>query len=235
MGWKITNIILVVLILIILILPNVYSATIQGTIYDLELNKINDVIIEINSQPKQTIVSKNSTYLFNVPPGDYVIIARQKSQDLSTKELVKIKQEGVYAIDLILIPNFESAQELWNSTEQNELDEFLDDGENDKYIYQIVLALFIIGFLIVAGFYINKKWKRRNKSELKENKDEKNDALTQKLISFIKKQDGRVTQKDIRKQFSYSEAKISLIITELESKGILKKIKKGRGNIIILK
>ena len=58
MGWKL------IIFTFLLILPSVYSATIQGDVYDLELNKITDVIIEINSEPKQTFVAKNSTYLF---------------------------------------------------------------------------------------------------------------------------------------------------------------------------
>jgi len=45
----------------------------------------------------------------------------------------------------------------------------------------------------------------------------------------------RVTQKEMRKQFPVSEAKISLILAELESKGKIEKLKKGRGNIIIWK
>jgi uncharacterized membrane protein len=32
----------------------------------------------------------------------------------------------------------------------------------------------------------------------------------------------------------YSEAKVSLIVSDLESRGIIKKIKKGRGNILII-
>ena len=55
------------------------------------------------------------------------------------------------------------------------------------------------------------------------------------ILRFIKEKGGRVTQKDIRKRFPSSEAKISLLISELEHKGKLEKIKKGRGNIIILK
>ena len=54
------------------------------------------------------------------------------------------------------------------------------------------------------------------------------------IIRIIKENKGRITQKDIRKQIPLSEAKISLMITELEDKGIVKRIKKGRGNIIIL-
>ena len=134
------------------------------------------------------------------------------------------------------MPSFEIEQELLNSTEESELDEFIEENNDYQYVYQIILALFIICFLIVAGFYVNRKLKlkRRDQKEVNKN-NEKEDILTKKLIEFIKKQDGRVTQKDIRKQFTYSEAKISLIITELESKGVIKKIKKGRGNIIILK
>ena len=55
-----------------------------------------------------------------------------------------------------------------------------------------------------------------------------------KVLEVIKKNDGRITQKEIRKQLSLSEAKISLVISQLESEKKIKKIKKGRGNIIIL-
>jgi uncharacterized membrane protein len=54
------------------------------------------------------------------------------------------------------------------------------------------------------------------------------------VIRIIEKNGGRVTQLDLRKALPYSEAKVSLMITDLESRGIVKKIKKGRGNVIIL-
>ena len=55
------------------------------------------------------------------------------------------------------------------------------------------------------------------------------------IIKILIQEGGRTTQKGIRKQIPLSEAKISLMIAELEHKGIVDKIKKGRGNIIILK
>jgi uncharacterized membrane protein len=55
----------------------------------------------------------------------------------------------------------------------------------------------------------------------------------QRILEFVEKEGGRTTQKDIRKNFPYSEAKISLMIDDLEAKGLLKRIKKGRGNIIV--
>lgn len=54
------------------------------------------------------------------------------------------------------------------------------------------------------------------------------------LLKVISAMGGRTTQTELRKKLSYSEAKISLMLTDLESRGLIKKIKKGRGNIIIL-
>ena len=51
-------------------------------------------------------------------------------------------------------------------------------------------------------------------------------------MHFLDGQGGRTTQKEICKELPYSEAKISLMITELEQKQMVKRIKKGRGNII---
>jgi uncharacterized membrane protein len=55
------------------------------------------------------------------------------------------------------------------------------------------------------------------------------------VLKIIKEEGGRTTQKDIRKKIPLSEAKVSLMISELEAKGKVEKIKKGRGNIIVLK
>lgn len=54
------------------------------------------------------------------------------------------------------------------------------------------------------------------------------------VLAIIEKNGGRITQLDLRRLLPYSEAKVSLIISDLESRGLLKKIKKGRGNVLIL-
>jgi uncharacterized membrane protein len=54
------------------------------------------------------------------------------------------------------------------------------------------------------------------------------------VIRIIEKSGGRITQLDLRKALPCSEAKVSLMVTDLESRGIVKKVKKGRGNVIIL-
>ncbi len=56
----------------------------------------------------------------------------------------------------------------------------------------------------------------------------------QEMLSIIRDQGGRITQKDLRLRLNCSEAKASLMITDLEDRGLVRKMKKGRGNVIIL-
>jgi len=44
-----------------------------------------------------------------------------------------------------------------------------------------------------------------------------------------------MTQIDLRGRLNCSEAKVSLMITDLEDRGLVRKVKKGRGNIILLR
>jgi len=80
----------------------------------------------------------------------------------------------------------------------------------------------------VAIFATRKKQKpKHEKKELKED--------LQELVKLIKKLGSRTTQKELVKQTGLSEAKISLMLTELEDLGKIKRIKKGRTNVVVLK
>lgn len=56
----------------------------------------------------------------------------------------------------------------------------------------------------------------------------------EKIIGELRNSEGRMNQKDLRKFLPWSEAKVSIELDLLEEKGLIKKIKRGRGNIIIL-
>lgn len=56
----------------------------------------------------------------------------------------------------------------------------------------------------------------------------------EEIIEVIRSHGGRMTQKDLRGRIKYSEAKVSLMLFELEKRGIIQKFKKGRGNVILL-
>jgi len=206
------------LVVMILSCSIVYAARISGIVYDESLKRVNDVIVEINTTPKQTVVAKNGEYSFELPLGNFTIIAR--FEDAAVEENISVVKEGSYIIDLILFPNLEDEPFV-----EEQIEDMISeraDKHNYNYIFIIAGTAIVVIFII---FLIIKRKKLRH--ELSED--------LQNLIDIVKKHGGRITQKEVRKEIPLSEAKISLMVTELEHKGIIEKIKKGRGNIIVLK
>jgi len=219
-----------VLFLLVLASP-VLGAVIHGSVYDLELNTLNQAVVEIDSTPKQVMVSRNGSYEFTVLPGRYIITAKHPKLDLSAQENITITAEGKYVLDLILFPDLEEEDELLNET----LD--VEDYEEPEKKPVPVLGIILI-VLVLAGIsvwlYVKRRKEPEKEAEKPEEKKPANKADLAEILAFIRKEGGRTTQKDLRRAIPYSEGKISLMIAELESQGKLKKIKKGRGNILIL-
>lgn len=59
-------------------------------------------------------------------------------------------------------------------------------------------------------------------------------ADLQEILDIIRSQGGRMTQKDLRSKLKYSEGKVSLMLFDLEKRGLIQKFKRGRGNVILL-
>ena len=197
------------------------AATIQGTIYDLDFNPVKNSIIEIDTTPKQTIISPDGIYSIVLPPGEYTIKIRHFEEGIlieGLEESIKIQDEGAYTLDFILFPT---------------IDEEIPSGEDTNTIPTKINAFpwILVGILTLVLLFI--LYKKTKKPKIENKVIEIEDGL-QNMISIIKENEGRITQKDLRKKINASEAKISLMIADLESKGTIRKIKKGRGNIIIL-
>ena len=211
------------------------AATIYGTVYDISLKKANNARVEIDTSPKQFMVAQNGSYSFSVPVGQYTIksFLMQKSTVVaSAQENITIKQDGSYVLDLILFPDVEEGVE--NISIDFNGDVIQDSKNNNNILFTGFLVLLIVGIAVGALYYFKTR-KKESKPEENKNAYRGEDGDLEHLMGIIKKEGGRATQKEIRKQIPLSEAKISLMIAELEHKGVIEKIKKGRGNIIILK
>jgi len=218
------------LILFTLFFTFVESATIYGTIYDLSLNKVDNVIVEINSEPKQRIVALDGTYDFEIPIGKYSIVASyQNNADMmKAEENITVIDEGIYILDLFLYPFFDE-EDLFEGLELD-IDNPYAEKNSNLMLLLIPLAILMFIFLIILVKVNTRLLKKEVEEEI-----HMLDNDLKKIMKLIRKNKGRITQKEIRKEFPLSEAKVSLMIAELESLGKIKKIKKGRGNIIILK
>ncbi|HET8687830.1 MAG TPA: MarR family transcriptional regulator, partial [Methanosarcina sp.] len=52
------------------------------------------------------------------------------------------------------------------------------------------------------------------------------------LLELVRASGNRITQRELRKKSPYSESKVSLMLSDLEERGLIEKFKRGRGNII---
>lgn len=192
------------------------GAVIEGNVYTWELKKIK-AIVEINTTPKQRVVAENGSYSFTVSEGDYVIIAY--TDDLFCEENVSITGNGTYRIDLILFPKLEYDVNFTEPSFE------LEENNHQNIIFFAVIIVSITAFAIVV-IVIKRKSKSDN-SELPED-------LVQ-VLEILRKSGGRATQKELREKTGWSEAKLSLVLTDLERRGLIEKYKRGRGNVIFLK
>ena len=218
------KIILLGIFVLLICMSSVFGATIHGTIYNYNLNIVKNAVVEVDSIPEQVYVAKDGTYNLILPVGEYIIKADYEDnfKKYSFEQSIIVQDEGDYIFDLILFQDIGDETDIYD--EETDIPQIYEEAFSICWWQIIILVVIILSVIFVLIFLKKKKKKKVNIEG----------DLTDDVLSFIKKQGGRTTQKDIRKEFPVSEAKVSLIITELEHKKIIKKIKKGRGNIIVM-
>jgi uncharacterized membrane protein len=233
------------------------EATIHGAVYEWDsFDPLEHVIVEVNSTPSQSMLANYGIYSFNLDPGTYLISASYYSgNELAayTEEKVTITDDGDYVLDLILYPIYYN-DPLLNESDFAELSDIANFSESDKggssssLSGSSVMIIVVLLILIIAGTILLKQKKDVSISENPSSDYLSDEYVPEKsidglddlpddlreVVSIIVKNDGRITQKDLRTKVKHSEAKVSLMISDLESRGIVRKFKKGRGNIIIL-
>ncbi len=242
------------LVILVFMAASVHAATVHGTIYDLDLNPVKNTIVEINTMPNQRMVARDGSYSFSVPKGDYRIKATHDQPDgtlLLATETITVKNEGDYVLDLFLFPDLEEEDEILQDIDTSIGDETLEEKKSGTswILSAVIIAIFIIVVIIFFKLLpFMKRWPGKEAKDGKEAKEAKAKMTAEKegqeaaaakgdlddVVSILKKHDGRMTQRDLRKEIPLSEAKVSLLVAELEHQGKVKKIKKGRGNILIL-
>ncbi|WMW25494.1 winged helix-turn-helix transcriptional regulator [Methanolobus sediminis] len=236
------------------------EATIHGAVYEWDsFDPLEHVIVEVNSTPSQSMLANYGIYSFKLDPGTYLISASYYSANelaAYTEEEITITDDGDYVLDLILYPVYYN-DPLLNENDFAELDDIANFSESDKegssysmpessvVVTIVLLVLVIAGVLVILILKQKKDASTSEDSSLYDLSYEyaPEDSIAglgdlpedlREVISIIVKNDGRITQKDLRTKVKHSEAKVSLMVSDLESRGIVRKFKKGRGNIIIL-
>jgi len=204
-----------------------------------------NVVIEVysNSTLRIQTISTDGTYSLSLPPGDCTIMGKHYYGSLllsDAQENITLQPHDNITLDMIMFPTFE------NEVPENEIPENYDnaivEGEAEAGtawwpVLGGVLALALVG--VVAFYYLKISPKKKPVAKkVEETPPVKVVGLPDDLkevMDVITESGGRINQVELRKKLPYSEAKVSLMVADLENRGLVRKIKKGRGNIIILK
>ncbi len=227
------------LLVVLLFLPSMAAgAVLHGTVYDWStFEPLSNVIVEVNSTPAQFMVAVNGSYSFNLPPGDYLLQAsyyRGSVLEYQAEENITIPPGGGDIVrDILLFPSLDTEEEPEFS--DLNLDAVKDKSWNINMtlLSAIVFVIVLLVFFKIRGLRVFSQAGQSTSVPTSMPREEIPPDLAG-VLEIIKASGGRITQKDLRKNLKCSEAKVSLMLADLESRGLIKKIKKGRGNIIIL-
>ena len=125
------------------------AATLQGSIYNSNLELETDVLVEVDNQK---FLTKDGIYNFELNLGTHEIIATKGL--VSTTEEIQITNTGTNVIDLFLLDDFTDEDDLWKDTEE----EFFTEDEETGY----ALWRYVLGGLVILALLIRFFWKRKN-------------------------------------------------------------------------
>ncbi|MHC1571091.1 MAG: DUF7343 domain-containing protein [Methermicoccaceae archaeon] len=222
---------LVVLVLVACSLqPASAAALVHGTIYQWDtLEPLPNVLIDVNTTPHQTVLSKTGTYSLLLQNGTYRINMTyivDGIPTLSASKTIAVSGNGSYVLDVLLFPVNETTPELYETSTQSETS-----------FPWVVLVLGVLAVLLpVLTYAYRSGWVRLRTTEPppKNEPSELPDDITQAL-EIIAQAGGRITQRELRERLGGSEARVSLLVSELVHRGLVEKVKVGRGNVIYLK
>jgi uncharacterized membrane protein len=233
------------------------AATVHGTVYYwFTLEPLNNSIIEVNTIPRQTYVATDGQYSFQLPQGDYTITASYWQDNVllyfAEENLTILGEGGDYVVDLLAFPIFDENgitldNDLVPDIEPDDT-ENIDNGTSPDIVPNItgnvLLVVSVVGVVVISVvvvFYYRRTRMKKKPAEVKTAEASASIKVVglpedlQSIVEKIREAGGRMNQLELRQKLPYSEAKVSLMLADLESRGLIRKIKKGRGNIIILK
>jgi uncharacterized membrane protein len=206
-------------LLLLVLFSLAFPIQVYGDIYEAgTLERLNSVVLTVSADHySYRQVFSSSNYSIDLPDGSYDIKVEHYSDGVLTHEFNEsVNLNGQKArMDFVLEP----------LPSQVDLRFYAIAG------VLIILLLIIIHRILLIHFPA-KKPPLINTSEEVQEKTIELDNEAKKVLDIIESNEGRMTQKELKEILNYSDSKMSLIIAELEHFGLIKKFKRGRGNII---
>ncbi len=241
---RLVGLCMIVACLLLMFVQAGHAAKVHGAIYDREMNTLRKTVVYINTTPMQRHISKYGGYSFIVAPGNYVLVANLSINNVTrtiAQEHITIPDDGEYQIDLFAHHNINVS--AWQSQEEADSGPFLWLG--------IVLLGIALIMAVVSVIFLRRRLEKTSEAVQSTRRQlhvqrsrrsgpdwlvkipEPDRALARAIVQMLRNNEGQLPQKAIRKNVGFSEAKVSMVISSLESAGVVEKVRKGRSNHIL--
>ncbi|HIH23277.1 TPA: hypothetical protein HA238_06115 [Candidatus Micrarchaeota archaeon] len=235
----------------LMILTLLHATTLYGEIYEgEEFELLNNAVITVFGPTNVQLVA-NENYSIEIESGEYQVITRfyeNGTMKYYSKDKITVAGKDM-RFDIVVFPI--DPQMIDDSDVEIPIPEPPANGGGTRLIKtDIDMVLFIVvlaGLIGILLFFFLKKNERSGsetrttdlpeKGIIKTSEPEKNYELDEdgkRVLKILSENEGRMIQKELRNIMNFSETKMSLVISELEACGLVKRIKRGRENILKL-
>lgn len=219
-------------LLVLLIIGNGFSQ-LYGDIYEGDnLTKLDNVLIKISGASSTQFLT-NKTYSINLNEGNYTIKAthyREGKIDYITQEQVSFDGSSK-KFDIVLVPNelFELTPKQNNTVNKKENIQEENQALKTEHLIAGGLGILILVAILLFANSRKRKISEAAKAEAPLKQEER------EVLRIISENEGKIYQKELREILNYSEAKMSILIGELERRGEIIREKIGRDNLLKIK
>jgi uncharacterized membrane protein len=208
-----------------------HAAALGGSIYSMDsFDAVQGVLVKADGASTYQVFSSDGVYSMEVAPGAYNISAYYYENGTLTgyaKDEILVGAEGA-AYDIVLFSpdEFEGIEGFGIG----EIDEDIPAGRKDDWAplsFGLVLLIAAVAAYLLLG-------RKKAEKPLKAGKERELDEEEKKVVEILEGSEGMRNQKELREILKCTDTKISLLISSLEAQGYVKRIKKGRENIVKL-
>lgn len=246
----------------IFLAPASFATTLEGNVYTIDsLFPVSGVVIKATGATTLQEVLDEGNYSIELPPGTYEISAYKyegSSVRYYFRESITVEGEKM-KYDLVLFPPDEFEEALvFVSYDVGEVPEPVASGEEipegevlpeeeplveppiDDASLQTIAGLFLVlVFLLGFIFYFRVFEKKTDEAVAGMGQAKPDpvfrkelDAEEKKVLELLKSGEGMRTQKELREIMKCTDTKMSLLVSSLEARGLVKRIKRGREKIV---
>lgn len=231
------------LALFLILLTLLHPTTISGEIFNGDnFQRLNNTQITVEDLNGIVLIQQvfHEQYQLEVPDGTYTLRAYyyvngtleyyaehhfQASEEFMQFDLVLLPYELQ-----ILLPDSPPPPQSNTTNETVPPDNPPEEPPDYSLLYGAVIAVIVL----VIAYLLYTRLSSSTPKEPTEETAYSLDKDSRKVLKILKEQEGRMYQRELREILKYSETKMSLLITELETQGYIKRIKRGRDNLLKL-